>query len=95
VPDVAAALLTPVAFNPDGVATRRTTVGSVGPDVGVAVPAVIAGGPDVAFSCGGDDFDGSRGRRADADYELGVGSPDGKKEGACCGEELLLHGWFS
>ena len=45
-PDVAAALGTPLARDPDGAAMRRTAVGAGDPDVGVAVPAVVAGYPD-------------------------------------------------
>jgi hypothetical protein len=94
VPDVAAALGTPLTGNPDGSTMRRTAVFAGNPDVAMAIPAVIAGNPDPVAMHGlwlGDDFDGTRGRWADADHDLRVGHADGEKESAGCGEELFLH----
>jgi len=95
VPDVAATLFTPFAFNPYGPTMGWAAVGAGDPDIAVAIPAVIAGDPDPVAVHGrrfGDDFDGTR-RRTDTDNDLRVGRADGEKEGAGCGEELLLHGW--
>jgi hypothetical protein len=57
-------------------------VGTGDPDVSVAVPAVVAGNPDIVAVYGwrlGDNFDGARRRRTDADNELCVGRADGDK----------------
>jgi len=96
VPDVAATLFAPLTFDPDGAVMRRAAVGSVDPDVAVAIPAVIAGNPDVAFMRGdGYDLHGTWGRRANADDDLRVGGANGKEKAAGCNEKLFLHGSFS
>ena len=46
VPDVAAALGTPLSGDPDGPATRWTAVGTGDPDVAVTVPAMVAVNPN-------------------------------------------------
>ena len=94
VPDVASALGTPLAFNPNSAAMGRAAVATGNPDVAVTVPTVIAGDPDPVAVNGwgrGDDFYGARRRRANADHDLRVGHADGEEECAGCGEDLLLH----
>jgi hypothetical protein len=91
VPDVAATLFAPVAFNPDGAPVWRTAVGAVDPDVGVPVPAVVAGDPDKALAGGGHDLDGTRGRRTDADHYLRIGCSNREEEGTGGGKKLFLH----
>jgi hypothetical protein len=97
VPDVAAAFFAPLTGDPYGSAMWRTAILAVDPDVGVAVPAVVAGDPDIAFvGWGGDDFDFVRRRWADADDDLGVcvSGADGEEESTGCGEKLFLHAVF-
>ena len=78
-PDVAAAAVVPVTFNPAGVGAGWGGVGARDPDVVGAVPAVIAGLPDIAGVRGyGDDLDRARRRWADADDDL--------RRGRCCCE---------
>jgi hypothetical protein len=90
-PDVAAALLAPLAGHPDGSGMRRTAVGSVYPDVAVTIPAVISGHPDITgMRRRGNDFDRTRRRRADTDYDLGVGGADREKSCVCCKEKSAL-----
>src|ERR1017187_5056830 len=96
VPDVAAALFTPLAFDPDASAMGWAGVVTVYPDIAVAIPAVVARNPDKArVGRRGDDFDGARRRWTNADDDLRVGSANRQEEAADCGEKLLLHLSFS
>jgi hypothetical protein len=92
VPDVAATLFTPIAFNPDGTAMGWAGVVAVYPDIAVAIPAMVSGNPDPALMrrCGGD-FNGARRRWANADDDLRVRRANREEEAANCGEKLLLH----
>jgi hypothetical protein len=93
---MAAAFLTPLAFNPDRAVVWRTPIGSVDPDIFVAIPAVVSGNPHIALVWRGwCYFHWSRGRRADTYDDLSVGGANRKEEGADCGEKLLLHRSFS
>src|ERR1017187_8629121 len=87
VPDVAAALFTPLAFNPDASAMGWAGVVTVYPDIAVAIPAVVARNPDKALvGRRGDDFYGARRGWANADDDLCVGGPDREEKRAGCGE---------
>ncbi len=75
VPDVAAALVDPVAFDPDRMRTGRGHIGSWNPDIAVTVPAMIAGVPGpigVSTRRGGYSLDHSS-WWTDAYDDLGVG----------------------
>jgi hypothetical protein len=74
-PDPASVVLDPVAFNPVGVRVGWLFVGSGNPDVGMAVPAVVAGVPGpvgMLVERGRNGFYRA-GWWADADYDLGGG----------------------
>jgi hypothetical protein len=74
-PDIAAAAVVPVAFNPAGVGMWGFDVGSGNPDVAFAVPAMIAGVPGptgMLMWRRWDAFDDAR-RWADADDNLRSG----------------------
>jgi hypothetical protein len=75
-PDVATATVIPVAFDPVSMWVGGLLIASGDPDVTLAIPAVIAvmPGPITVLGWGwGNDFDGARWRRADADDDLGAG----------------------
>src|ERR1017187_8392050 len=96
VPDMAAAFLAPVAFNPDSSAMGWAGVVTVYPGIAVAIPAVVARNPDKALVWRrGDDFDGARRRWANADDDLRVGNANRQEEAADCDEKLFLHLSFS
>jgi hypothetical protein len=96
VPDVAAALFAPLAFNPYGSAMWGTGVVTMDPDIAVAVPAVKSRNPDPTLVWGGGhDFNGARRRWTNADDNLCVGSAYREEEAADCGEKLFLHRSFS
>jgi hypothetical protein len=74
-PDVAAATVVPVAWNPAGVGVRWLNIVSGDPDVVVAVPAVIAlvpGPTGVLVRRRGNNLDGTRWGWADANDDLGL-----------------------
>jgi len=80
-PDVATALFAPLTWDPDGAGMGWPTVGAGDPDITVAVPAMIAGNPDVAgVRRSWNDFNRARWRWADADDDLCICGPDGDKE---------------
>jgi len=90
-PDVATALLAPVALDPDGTGMRWTAVGAVNPDVGVAIPAVIAGNPDIAGTRGWDHLDRTWRRGTDADDNLRFGGADREEERGYSDEEIAFQ----
>jgi hypothetical protein len=91
VPDMTATLFAPFTRNPCGSTVGRTPVGTLYPYIAMAVVAVIARDPYVAFARCGNNFNGTRRGWADADNNLCVGGADSEKEGAGCGEKLFLH----
>lgn len=87
--------MTPVAGNPDGVGTRRGSPAARNPDIGAAIPAVIAGDPDpsgMRARAGVFDDDG---RWADTDIDTlrRCGGEAGHAQERRCGEEeeFLFH----
>jgi hypothetical protein len=85
-PDVAVAVVVPVAIDPVGVGVGCLDIGSRDPDVAVAIPALVAGGPGplgVLVGWGRDVFYGAL-RWTDADYNLGLRDTCGEKE--CAGD---------
>ena len=94
VPDVTAAFATPIALNPDGAGMRGMLVVAANPGVTAAVPAVVAANPDpIAVGAGrsGDDFDGTRWGRPDADDQLCIRG-SGSEEDGCGGcEEIVFQ----
>jgi hypothetical protein len=92
-PDVAVAVVVPVAVDPAGVGVRRFYVGSGNPDVAIAIPAVVAGVPGpiwVLMGWGRDVFNGA-GRGTDTNYDLTLHNTCGEKE--CAGDrgEYFFH----
>jgi hypothetical protein len=84
-PDLAAALVTPLAWDPDGSGPGRFGVVALNPDVATAVPAVIAGFPNpIAMGAGwsGNDLDGTRRGRSDTDHNLGIGDARSQDDGS-------------
>jgi hypothetical protein len=78
-PDVAVAVVVPVAIHPLGMRVGRLDVSSGNPDIGVTVPAMIAGVPcpiRMLMGWGRDMFDGTR-RRTDTDDDLSLGDTCG------------------
>ena len=74
-PDVAFAMVIPVAVNPVGVGMGCFDIGSGNPDVAVTVPAMVAIVPSPArvfVRRDGDNFDWTRRGRADSDDDLGL-----------------------
>ena len=74
-PNIATVALVPVTGDPVGVGVGWFGVVSVDPDVVVAVPAVIAvvpGPTRVLVWWGGNDFNGARRRRSDANNDLSL-----------------------
>jgi hypothetical protein len=83
-PDVAVAAMDPAALDPVRVRVRRPFVDSRDPDVAGSVPAMVAGVPGpvtVLRRRGGNDFDGTWRRWADADDDLGTGHAGPKQHG--------------
>jgi hypothetical protein len=94
VPDVTAAFAAPFALYPDGAGMRRTIIVATNPDVTAAVPAVVAANPDpIAVGAGGsgDDFDGTRWGRPDADDQLCIRGSGGEKDGCGGCEKVVFH----
>jgi hypothetical protein len=91
VPNVAAAFLVPLSGNPYSAMVGRTTVFAVYPDIFMPIVAVIARNPNITFAGGWDDFDRTRWRWTDADYNLCAGCTNREEECAGCGEKLFLH----
>jgi hypothetical protein len=92
-PDIAVAVVVPVAIYPLCVSVGWFHVGSGNPDVAVAVPAVIAGvpGPVGMFvRRRGNNFMGSF-RRTDANDNLGSCNACGEAKGAGNSGEEFLH----
>jgi hypothetical protein len=92
-PDIAVAVVVPVAVDPASVGVGWLDIGSGNPDVAIAVPAMVAGVPSiigVSVGSGWDVFNGAR-RGTDADYDLGLYYACGEKE--CAGEsgEYFFH----
>jgi hypothetical protein len=74
-PHVPAAFATPLTADPDRTGMWGTHVMTANPDVTAAVPAMVATDPDpIAMRAGrsGNDFDGTRWRRSDANDDLCV-----------------------
>jgi hypothetical protein len=93
-PHIASAARAPVTFHPVRVGVGRTLVVAGDPDVAVTVPAVVARVPGpVAVLRGrhGDDLNGARRRRPNADDDLrsGNGSAGGKNKTGNGGKNLL------
>jgi hypothetical protein len=83
-PDIASAAVVPVAFYPVGVGVGGRHVAAGDPDIGVAVPAVVAGVPGPIAVLGrrcGDDFHRARWGRADADDNLSAGGRSKSESG--------------
>jgi hypothetical protein len=83
-PDVTAAAVGPVAFNPASVGVGWFHVGSGNPDIAVAVPTVVAGVPGPVTMLGRrsrNDFVGAC-RRPDADDDLGLGDASREEKAA-------------
>jgi hypothetical protein len=98
-PDVFAVAMLPASSDPASVGVWRLNVFAWNPNIGVAVPTVIAGvpGPIAVLRWGHwNDFAWTR-WRADGDVDLSAGTCGSysEKKGACCGEKLLLHEAFS
>jgi hypothetical protein len=92
-PDPAAAAVGPVAFDPAGAGVGRFHVGSGNPDVGVAVPAVVAGMPGPVAMLGRrrrNDFVGAC-RRPYTDDDLGLGNASSEEKDAGNSREEFLH----
>src|SRR5664280_2118381 len=85
----------PTSGNPVGAGAWRLLIGSGDPDVAVSVPALVASVPAPVAVLGRGwrhDFARMPGRSdGDADLGSGAGYADGEKDGAGCGEDLLLH----
>jgi hypothetical protein len=84
-----AALSTPLTTNPDGTGVWGTHIVATDPDITTAVPAVVSADPDpIAMRAGrsGNDFDGTRWRRSDADDDLRVCSTGREKDSSGSGE---------
>jgi hypothetical protein len=80
-PDVAFAMVIPVAVNPVGVGMRCFDIGSGNPDVAVSVPAMIATVPCpilMLMGWGRDVFDWTL-RRTDTNDHLGLGDACSEK----------------
>jgi len=93
-PDLAAALVTPLAWDPGGSATGRFGVAALNPDVATAVPAVIAGFPNpIAMGAGwsGNDFDRAWRRRPNTNHNLGIGDACSQDDGGCGSEQMMLE----
>jgi hypothetical protein len=91
-PDVAAALFAPLTGDPNGSAMRRTAIDSRNPDIAVAVPAVVAGNPDVTFVWrSGNDLNRARWRWADTDDDLRVSCANREKESRYSDKEIALY----
>jgi hypothetical protein len=70
-PDVATAAVIPMTWDPTGASIRGFGVMAANPDVMSAVPAMESRLPDPAgMGGGGNDFDGTRRWRSDADHDL-------------------------
>jgi hypothetical protein len=92
-PNVAAIVMGPVTVDPDGVGVGWFHVGSGDPDVGVAVPAVIASVPGpigVLMGWGRNVLDRT-GRWADPDDDLGLCNTCREEERAGNSREDFLH----
>ena len=92
-PDVAFAVMVPMPVHPMSMGMGWFDVGSGDPDVGVAVPAVIAGVPGpigVLMGWGRNVLDRT-GRWADPDDDLGSCNACRKEEGAGGNREDFLH----
>jgi hypothetical protein len=92
-PDVAVAVVVPVAIDPAGMGVGWLNVGSRNPDVAITVPPMVAGVPrivGVLVGRGRDVFNGA-GRRTDADYDLGLCDTCGEKECAGDSGEYFFH----
>jgi hypothetical protein len=85
-PDVAVAVVVPVAVYPASVGVGWLNVGSGDPDVTIAIPPVIAGVPGIVgvlVGRGRDALNGARGW-TDTDYDLALCDTCGEKE--CAGD---------
>jgi hypothetical protein len=92
-PDIAFAMVVPVAVDPTSVGMGWFDVGSGNPDITVAVPAVVAGVPGpigVLVGWGRNTLDRT-GRRADPDDDLGLCNACREEEGAGDSGEDFLH----
>jgi len=92
-PNVFAVAMVPVAFDPASVWMWRRNVLAGDPNVGVAVPAMIAGVPGpvaVLVRRRWNHFVRTR-RRANGDVNLSCCDASGEEERARCSEKLLLH----
>jgi hypothetical protein len=89
VPDVATALMNPLASNPDGVAMGWLDIGSGDPDVAISVPAMVAlmPGPVGVFARRWRHALDDVGRGTDANDDLSVGEGShAQKDCRCCYE---------
>jgi hypothetical protein len=80
VPDLATAFAAPLSGDPDGSTTRGTTVLAGNPDVGAAVPAMVAGNPGVSGAGCGDNLDAAGWGWTDADDKLCAGDCGSQRE---------------
>jgi len=94
VPNVTAALATPLAPDPDSTGMGRTHVVSTDPDVAMAIPAMEAFYPHPIAVCTGgsrNDFDGPGWRRPNADNELGICDAGREQHGSGGGEKISFQ----
>jgi hypothetical protein len=94
-PDIAAAAMVPVAFDPARATIRRFSIVAGHPDIVGAVPAVEAGLPDPSLvGCDGNHFNGTRRGWPNTDHNLSVGRSSRERDAADSDEDRLLdlHG---